>query len=57
MPTASVTSKGQITIPLKIREDLGIETGTQIAFLKNEHGDYVIKPKTGSILNLRGIFK
>jgi antitoxin PrlF len=57
MATASVTSKGQITIPLKIREDLGIKAGTQIAFLKNEHGDYVIKPKTGSIMNLKGMFK
>jgi antitoxin PrlF len=57
MATASVTSKGQITIPVKVREELGIKAGTQIAFLKNEHGDYVIKPKTGSIMNLKGMFK
>lgn len=29
---ATITSKGQITIPLKIRERLGLKTGDQIEF-------------------------
>ncbi|MDZ4046209.1 MAG: AbrB/MazE/SpoVT family DNA-binding domain-containing protein, partial [Rhodoglobus sp.] len=30
MPTATVTSKGQVTIPAEVRERLGIEAGTRV---------------------------
>ncbi len=32
MVTAKVTSKGQITIPKKIRDELGIQPGEEIGF-------------------------
>lgn len=32
IPKATLTSKGQITIPLAIREALGLSTGTQLSF-------------------------
>ena len=32
MDGASVTSKGQVTIPKKVRTALGITTGTKVAF-------------------------
>lgn len=32
METTSVTSKGQVTIPLKIRQELGIRKGSKVAF-------------------------
>jgi antitoxin PrlF len=57
MATASLTSKGQITIPIEVREDLGLKTGDKISFIKNERGEYVLKPKTGSVMNLLGMFK
>jgi len=31
-PRAKMTSKGQVTIPLAIREALGLGTGTQLSF-------------------------
>ena len=31
-PKAKMTSKGQVTIPLAIREALGLGTGTQLSF-------------------------
>ena len=31
-PRATMTSKGQVTIPLAIREALGFSTGTQLSF-------------------------
>ena len=31
-PKAKMTSKGQVTIPLAIREALGLSTGTQLSF-------------------------
>jgi antitoxin PrlF len=57
MATAALTSKGQITIPIEVREELGLKAGDRIEFVKNEEGKYFIQPKKGSIMNLRGIFK
>lgn len=38
METTSVTSKGQVTIPLKIRQQLGIRKGSKISFsLEGNH--------------------
>lgn len=38
METSSVTSKGQVTIPLKIRQQLGIRKGSKVAFtLSGDH--------------------
>lgn len=54
MPTATVTSKGQITIPVKVRKALGLKPGTRIDFYPNEDGRYVLYPKTGSIKDLEG---
>ena len=33
METTTVTSKGQITIPLKIRQRLGIRKGSRVSFV------------------------
>ena len=57
MPTATVTSKGQITLPVELRRKLGIESGTKIDFYENELGQYVLAPKTGSIKDMDGILK
>jgi AbrB family looped-hinge helix DNA binding protein len=57
MASASVTSKGQITIPIEVREDLGLKARDRIEFVKTEDGKYFIQPKKGSIMNLRGMFK
>ena len=38
-----VTKKFQITIPKKVREDLGIKEGDQIAFLKTKDGYRIVK--------------
>ncbi|WP_369123396.1 AbrB/MazE/SpoVT family DNA-binding domain-containing protein, partial [Shewanella electrica] len=33
MPTATVTSKGQITIPAAVRRALGLRTGDRVEFV------------------------
>ena len=38
MPTAKVTSKGQITIPRHVRDRLGIKPGDQVDFIEHESG-------------------
>ncbi|HEY9127647.1 MAG TPA: AbrB/MazE/SpoVT family DNA-binding domain-containing protein [Acidobacteriaceae bacterium] len=55
MPTATLTSKGQLTIPVEVREALGLKTGDKIDFFPNQDGSYTLQPKTGSIMEMRGI--
>ncbi len=38
-----VTSKGQVTIPIVLREALGIGNGTEVAF--EQHGDTIVLRK------------
>ncbi|HXR37921.1 MAG TPA: AbrB/MazE/SpoVT family DNA-binding domain-containing protein [Terracidiphilus sp.] len=54
MPTATMTSKGQITIPVQIRKALGLKPGVRVDFCEIEDGEYVLRPKTGSIMEMRG---
>lgn len=57
MPTATVTSKRQITLPAEMCRKLRIVPGTKIDFVTNASGETVLRPKTGSIRDLRGIVK
>ena len=54
MPTATMTSKGQITIPVELRKALGLKPGVRIDFYKVDEGEYTFRPRTGSIMDLRG---
>jgi antitoxin PrlF len=54
MPTATVTSKRQITIPAETCRDLRIVPGARVDFLKNAAGETIIKVKSGDIRRLRG---
>jgi AbrB family looped-hinge helix DNA binding protein len=54
MSSAAVTSKGQITIPLEVRKKLGIKPGDRVRFIEGEKGEFILKPKTGSIRDLEG---
>ena len=57
MPTATITSKRQITLPLETCRDLRIGPGMKLDFMKNAAGETVIKPKQGDIRDLKGILK
>ena len=57
MTTAAVTSKGQITIPIEVRVKLGIKPGDRVLFIENEKGEVVLRPKTGSLTDVRGMLK
>ena len=54
MPTATMTSKGQITIPKDVRKALGLKPGVRIDFYQIEDGKYALRPKTGSIMDMSG---
>ena len=39
-----VTTKGQVTIPLEVREDLGIRPSeTEVDFIRDENGNWFLK--------------
>jgi AbrB family looped-hinge helix DNA binding protein len=38
MNLARITAKGQITIPVEIRKNLGVKEGDKVAFIKNNNG-------------------
>jgi antitoxin PrlF len=55
MPTATLTTKGQITIPREVREHLGVETGDRLSFLVQEDGTVLVKPITRDVRELGGL--
>jgi len=44
MITATITSKGQITIPKDIREQLDLHAGDKIRFIEEEDGSINLLP-------------
>ncbi len=57
MSTATITSKGQITIPVRVRTALGVDSGDRIEFVELEKGQFAIIPATRSLQELNGLFK
>lgn len=56
MPTATITSKGQVTIPAEVRSELHLDTGDRIEFVRNqETGRYEVIPATVPVQALKGI--
>jgi looped-hinge helix DNA binding domain, AbrB family len=54
MSAATVTSKGQITLPKDVRDDLKLKPGDKVEFEKR-NGRYVLRPRNRSIMELAGI--
>ena len=53
MPAATVTSKGQITIPKPVREALHLEAGDRVAFRVHD-GIAIMEPETVDLRELFG---
>lgn len=54
---ATITSKGQVTIPMAVRTDLKIGAGDRIEFVKLPDGNYEILAATQDIRVLKGLVK
>jgi len=50
-----VTSKGQITLPAKLRQKLEIEPGDHLEFVEDAEGTFHLRKKTNSFSALRGM--
>ena len=55
MASATLTSKGQITIPKEVREALGIGTGDRVEFVAEEEGVYRMVAATRDVRHLKGV--
>jgi len=55
MSTATLSSKGQITIPLEVRAALGLHTGAKLDFVLDQDGFRVV-PLRHLVPSLKGRF-
>jgi antitoxin PrlF len=56
MPTATLTSKGQITMPQSVRQSLGLQAGDKIDFVPDEEGGFKVIALRKDVNILRGRF-
>jgi len=57
MEISTISSKGQVTIPKKIRDFLNVRTFDKIAFIPLKDGQVLITTKQNSATSLFGMFK
>ena len=55
MPAATVTSKGQITIPVEVRSALGLDAGDRVEFVELEKGKFAVVAATTPVESLKGL--
>jgi AbrB family looped-hinge helix DNA binding protein len=53
--TATISSKGQVTLPREVRASLGLSAGDRLDFIRLEDGNYAIVPASHSIRALKGL--
>jgi AbrB family looped-hinge helix DNA binding protein len=56
MPVATLTSKGQITIPVEVRHSMKLDTGDRLEFIQIEPGRYELVAAKSNIRELKGMF-
>lgn len=56
MSSATLTSKGQITIPASVRKALEINAGDRVEFVRIEPGRFEVVAATRSVTDLKGMF-
>lgn len=52
---ATITSKGQVTIPKPIRDRLHLESGDKVDFILEDDGGLRVAPVTASVTRLKGM--
>ena len=57
MTTSTMTTKGQVTIPLDVRRRLGLDAGDRIEFVEIEDGVFAIKPAIDDVRSLKGLLR
>jgi AbrB family looped-hinge helix DNA binding protein len=57
MPTTTLTSKGQVTIPKPVREFLGVQPGDRLDFVIGDDGRVLVRAGTVSARALKGLLR
>lgn len=57
MSKATMTSKGQVTIPAAVRAALGVEAGDRLEFVQVEPGRFEMVAATQSVSALKGLVR
>lgn len=57
MPVATVTSKGQVTIPLAIRRALKVGAGDRLDFVLEAENRVVVRPAGGDLAAIKGCLR
>ncbi len=57
MATATLTSKGQITIPAVVRTALGVDSGDRVEFVEVTPGHFEMVAATQPVTALKGLIR
>ena len=57
MAAATLTSKGQITIPAAVRTALGVDTGDRVEFVEVTPGHFEMVAATQPVTALKGLIR
>jgi len=54
MALATLTTKGQVTVPKKVRDSLHLRAGDKLEFIVTKHGRVILKPVTKKVDDVFG---
>lgn len=57
MAQATITSKGQITIPAEVRRQLNLSAGDKVLFITGDTGEVIMAPATRNVKSLKGMIE
>jgi AbrB family looped-hinge helix DNA binding protein len=57
MPTATITSKGQVTIPKPVRDHLRLAAGDRLEFVLDDRGVVTLRPARRAARELYGFLE
>jgi AbrB family looped-hinge helix DNA binding protein len=57
MATATLTSKGRVTIPQEMRRRLNVNTGHRLEFVELPSGEFSIRPAVHDVRSLKGLLR
>jgi AbrB family looped-hinge helix DNA binding protein len=55
VPTATMTTKGQLTLPKAIRDRLRVRAGDRVDFIVQDDGTVIVRAATGDVRQLKGL--
>jgi AbrB family looped-hinge helix DNA binding protein len=57
MPTSTITSKGQLTLPRQVREHLRVGPGDAVDFVIDANGEVRVRAGEVDVAELRGLLR